>query len=94
VLALLAIAADRHGASFYGRDKMALQLGLERHAVDRALDRLKRLGLVEHRPWSPGHPDGVWQLLPLPAAQSVERGGPPASIGDLLRRIGDPGARR
>lgn len=89
MLALLAIAADRHGASLYGRGQKALQLGLERAAVDRALDRLRLLGLVEApilEPGAPG-PDGVWQLLPLPAALAVERGGQPTSIGDLLRRI-------
>jgi len=66
VLALLAIAADEFGASFYLRGKMAWTLGLDLHELDRCLGRLLELGLVAHRPWSSGHPDGVWQLLPLP----------------------------
>jgi hypothetical protein len=31
----------------------------------RLLDR----SLVAHRPWQPGNPDGVWQLLPAPPRQ-------------------------
>ncbi len=66
VMTLLALAADEHGASFYMRETMAWTLGLERRDLDWCLDRLLELGLVAHRPWSKGHPDGVWQLLPLP----------------------------
>ena len=66
VLLFLALVADRQGASFYGREKMAVQLGLDRARIDRALDRLLLLELVDHRPWRDGLPDGVWQLLPLP----------------------------
>jgi len=66
VLTLLALAADRHGASFYRRETMALALSMQRRELDRSLDRLLELGLVAHRPWMSGHIDGVWQLLPLP----------------------------
>ena len=66
VLALLAIAADHAGASFYRRDTMALRLSMPRDEVDWALRRLVELGLVAHRPWKTGMVDGVWQLLPLP----------------------------
>jgi hypothetical protein len=65
-MTLLALAADEFGASFYMRETMAWTLGLERRDLDWCLDRLLELGLVAHRPWSKGHPDGVWQLLPLP----------------------------
>lgn len=85
VMTFLALVADRHGASFYGRDKMATAVGLERGALDRALDRLLALGLVDQRPWNPGHPDGVWQLLPLPAP--APRGGAAAPIADLVRQL-------
>ncbi len=68
VLVLLALAADRNGCSFYGRQRMAEALGLRRHNVDAALARLLQLRLVAHRPWHTGDADGVWQLLPLPAA--------------------------
>lgn len=66
VLVLLALAADRHGASYFGRARMAESLGLTVPRVDAALTRLRDLGLVAHRPWRPGCADGVWQLLPVP----------------------------
>lgn len=68
VLTLLALAADEYGASFYLRETMAWRLGLERRDLDWCLARLLELGLVAHRPWSEGHQDGVWQLLPMPRA--------------------------
>ncbi|MCP4054037.1 MAG: hypothetical protein GY739_13405 [Mesoflavibacter sp.] len=66
-LVLLALAADRIGSSFYRRETMALKLSMPRGDLDEALARLLDLGLIAHRPWAPGHIDGVWQLLPLPA---------------------------
>ncbi len=89
ILVLLALAADRHGASFYGRGRMAALLGLAPDAVDRALDRLRLLGLVDHRAWRPGHPDGVWQLLPVPTRARGR--GPPQRVGDLLAGLGFAG---
>ena len=88
VLVLLALAADRHGASFFGRDRMAASLGMKRTAVDQALSRLQEMGLVAHRPWKPGHADGVWQLLPFAPALAVERGGGPQAIRDVLAQLG------
>ena len=70
VLTYLALAADERGASFWLREKMAWRLALERRELDRCLERLIELGLLAHRPWSPGHPDGVWQLLPVPRPPS------------------------
>ena len=87
VVLLLALAADRHGASFYGRERMAETLGLSRQEVDRALGRLLGLSLVAHRPWREGLPDGVWQLLPLPASRSG-RGGGAMSVGEILTQLG------
>jgi hypothetical protein len=87
-LVLLALAADRQGSSWYGRDRMARVLGLSREALDRALARLVALGLVAHRPWSTYTPDGVWQLLPLAPATPETRGGEVVSIGSVLGRLG------
>ncbi len=85
VLTLLALAADRRGSSFYGRERMGLALGLSRERMDRALGRLLELGLVAHRPWRPGHPDGVWQLLPMPKARTTApRGQTPGSVADVI----------
>lgn len=86
VLLLLALAADERGASFYGRQRMATLLSLDRTAIDRALARLLELGLVAQRPWHPGQPDGVWQLLPVPSHPRASGG--PASIGDVIAQLG------
>lgn len=86
VLVLLALAADRRGASYYGRDKMGVMTGLERREVDRALDILRAAGLVDQRPWRRGHPDGVWQLLPLPGVSTVHEC-EATSIGAILAAI-------
>jgi hypothetical protein len=96
VLVLLALAADRHGASFYGRDRMALSLALSRAQVDEGLRRLLSLGLVAHRPWRTGSTDGVWQLLPVPAGEGrprrAERPDPPSGealpLSAILARLG------
>lgn len=69
-LSFLALAADRRGASFHGRDRMALALALDRNALDRALDRLLRFRLVAFRPWRPGADNGIWQILPVPPPPS------------------------
>ena len=94
VLVLLALAADRRGASFYGRERMARELKLTRRDLDQALERLLERGLVAHRPWRAGQPDGVWQLLPLPERAihppCPPRGGAPQSIAELLGYLGLP----
>jgi hypothetical protein len=88
VLTLLALAADRHGASYYGRARMAERLGMAFTQVEAALKRLRELGLVDHRPWRHGDLDGVWQLLPLPERIESPRGTPAAPIGDILANLG------
>lgn len=87
-LAFLALAADERGASFYGRGRMAAILALDARALDRALARLVALGLVAHRPWRAGHPDGVWQVLPVPAATPREGSPGATAIGDVLGALG------
>ncbi len=86
VLTLLALAADRSGSSYYGRDRMAHALGLTRSRIDAGLARLLELGLVAVRPWRDLHPDGVWQLLPLPPPPVRSRGAP-TSVGDILAEL-------
>ena len=87
VLVLLALAADRHGASFYGRARIAVSLAMDVDRVDRALHRLEHQALVAFRPWRPGLRDGVWQLLPVPTPAS-QRDGRCVSAQDVLRRLG------
>jgi DNA-binding transcriptional ArsR family regulator len=93
VLTLLAIAADRTGASFYGRCRMAEMLGMTPDRVDVGLERLRDLGLVEFRPWRTGGRDGVWQLMPTPRSRST-RSGEPVAIATLLRSLGIDDPRR
>ena len=87
-LVLLALAADRRGVSFFGRDRMALVLGMTRHEVDQALCRLLDAGLVDHRPWRAGVRDGVWQLLPTPRRHTPERSQQALTAADVLRSLG------
>lgn len=88
VLALLAIAADRRGASFFRRERMAVALGISRHEVDAALQRLLDCGLVDHRPWRAGVRDGVWQLLPIPERRRSDRALREISVAEVLRSLG------
>ena len=90
VLLLLALAADRHGASFYSRNRMAQGLGMTRDRVDAALEKLTAHARIAHRPWSPGHTDGVWQLLPLPPGTKREPPGGPLSLAEILQTLGYP----
>lgn len=86
VLLLLALAADPKGASYYSRARIASFLNLPPEDVRRALDRLLEWHLVAFRPWSPGHKDGVWQLLPLPKKLPTTRG-KPTYAADILKAI-------
>lgn len=87
-LVLLSLAADRRGASFFSRDRMAICLGISRHEIDVALQRLLDCGLVGYRPWRTGTSDGVWQLMPLPPRPRAERARRELSAADVLRTLG------
>jgi hypothetical protein len=87
-LVLLALAADRRGVSFFGRDRMAAALGISRYEVDEALQRLLDAGLVAHRPWRAGVRDGVWQLVPPPMRRTHKRSRQVLTAGDVLRTLG------
>ena len=88
VLLLLALAADRRGASFFSRVRMADALGIDCGRVDLALDRLRELELVALRPWRPGIRDGVWQILPVERQRTPPREGRTLPIAKLLRSLG------
>jgi hypothetical protein len=88
VLLLLALAADRHGASFFSRARMADALGIDCDRVDLALNRLRELRLVALRPWRPGIRDGVWQILPLEKLHTPPRDGKTMPVAELLRSLG------
>ena len=95
VLVLLALAADRRGASYYSRARMASLLSMDLDQVDHSLKRLQALNLLAFRPWRPTSRDGVWQLLPLPVPnppkQPTQRSSTqnePTSIANILKSIG------
>ena len=61
----LALAADRHGVSFYRQEKITDLLGLDDQAFAVARDRLIELGLLAFEPYSVTSPNGFYQLLPV-----------------------------
>lgn len=61
----LLLAADRHGVSFYRKEKIAEVLGLDDRAFVIARDRLIGLGLLAFEPYSVLSPNGFYQVLPV-----------------------------
>ena len=85
IYTFLCLAADRRGVSFYRRDRIGRELGLDDQEVHQALRLLRELDLVAYQPFGRNAADGFHQVLSLP------RGGPPARElphEELLRRIG------
>ena len=70
----LCLVANRAGVSFYRRDRIARELGLDDHELAAALTRLRELDLVAYQPFRPGATDGFHQVLSLPEQ------GPPALL--------------
>ena len=66
VYAFLCLVGDHSGVSFYRRDRIARELGLEEREVIDALTRLRELDLVGFRPFRQGAIDGFHQVLSLP----------------------------
>jgi len=61
----LALAADRHGVSFYRKEKICDILGLDWGPFEVARDRLMDLKLIAFAPYSALSPNGYYQLLPV-----------------------------
>ena len=61
----LALAANRHGVSFYRQEKILELLGLDDQAFTVARDRLIELGLLAFEPYSVTSVNGFYQLLPV-----------------------------
>jgi len=61
----LALAADRHGVSFYRKEKICDLLGLDFGAFEVARDRLINLGLIAFAPYSALSVNGFHQVLPI-----------------------------
>jgi hypothetical protein len=87
----LALAADRHGVSFYRKEKICDALGLDFGPFEVARDRLIHLKLIAFQPYSALSPNGFYQVLPvdgrppdfaaktLNAVDSDNAGNPPAN---------------
>jgi hypothetical protein len=73
----LALAADRHGVSFYRKERICDVLGLDFGQFETARDRLVGLGLIAFRPFSALAPNGHYQVLPVD-------GRPPDYAGSVL----------
>jgi hypothetical protein len=61
----LVLAADRHGVSFYRKEKICDALGLDWSAFEIARDRLVHLKLIAFVPYSVCTPNGHYQVLPV-----------------------------
>ena len=61
----LVLVADRHGVSFYRKEKICDLLGLDFQQFEIARDRLIALKLIAFEPYSMGSPNGFCQLLPV-----------------------------
>ncbi len=61
----LVLAADRHGVSFYRKEKIGDAVGLTFVEFEVARDRLIDLGLIAFEPYSALTPNGYHQVLPV-----------------------------
>lgn len=83
----LCVAADARGVSFYGDKLLEEHLSLDPSTLDRARRGLVEKGLILYR-------EGVYQVLPLPAAVAdppawlrAGRRPPSGEIRALVRRV-------
>ena len=68
VYLFLVLAADRHGTSFYRKEKICDALGLSWDQFESARERLIERGLIAFEPYEPGAVNGYYQVLPVPEA--------------------------
>ena len=61
----LVLAADRHGVSFYRKEKICDAVGLDFSKFEIARDRLIDFGLIAFEPYSALTPNGYYQVLPV-----------------------------
>jgi hypothetical protein len=61
----LVLAADRHGVSFYRKEKICDLLGLDFGDFEVARDRLIDLKLIAFEPYCVSSPNGYYQVLPV-----------------------------
>ena len=61
----LALAADRHGVSFYRKEKICDAVSLDWGQFEIARDRLISMKLIAFEPYSALTPNGYYQVLPV-----------------------------
>jgi len=61
----LALAADRHGVSFYRKERICDLLGLDWGPFEMTRHRLIDLKLIAFEPYSSASPNGYYQVLPV-----------------------------
>jgi hypothetical protein len=61
----LVLVADRHGVSFYRKEKICDFAGLDFGEFEVARDRLIDFGLIAFEPYSALTPNGYYQVLPV-----------------------------
>lgn len=76
----LVLAADRHGVSFYRKEKICDALGLDWGQFEVARDRLINLKLIAFQPYNACTPNGYYQVLPVD-------GRAPNFAGAIMNRI-------
>jgi hypothetical protein len=74
----LAAVSDRQGLSFYSDTSIAVRLRLREEHVVRAREELLAHDLIAYQP-------PLTQVLSLPQARRVQRGGGAQTLGELLR---------
>lgn len=79
----LVLAADRHGVSFYRKEKICDAAGLEWGPFEVARDRLISLKLIAFEPYSALTPNGFYQVLPVD-------GQPADFAGAAVKRLAAP----
>lgn len=77
----LVLVADRHGVSFYRKEKICDLLGLDFGPFEVARDRLIDLKLIAFEPYSAASPNGHYQVLPVD-------GPAPDFAGQALQALG------
>jgi hypothetical protein len=77
----LVLAADRHGISFYRKEKICDAVGLDWGQFEEARSRLIDFGLIAFEPYSALTPNGIYQVLPVD-------GQAPDFAEEVLNRLG------
>lgn len=82
----LVLAADRHGISFYRKEKICDALGLDFRQFEIARDRLLDLALIAFEGYTVLSPNGYYQVLPIPPKAPDATKEP---VQNLLRQLTD-----